>query len=112
MHQIESTASETRHPGAVDPVGESRNEIPSFGDRSLVARVMEASERLARAERRVVRMRMSLRGLDRTGPEFPELLSCLQALERCRYNRQLELDTLRRELARSPRGARQPGSGK
>jgi hypothetical protein len=109
MHQIESAASLARHPGAsgpiLDPAGSREGDGPP-PDRRLVPRIAEARERLARAERRVVRMRMSLRGLDRTGPEFQELLCCLHALERSRFIRQLELDMLLRERARSGPDAR------
>ena len=77
-----------------------RQDGPGSDGGCSVAGIAEARERLARAERRVTRMQLSLRGFDRTDPGLDQLLSCLHALERSRFNRRLELDALLRERAR------------
>ena len=70
-------------------------------DPALSAQIAHAHAALARAERRLSRMQMSLRGVKRTAPEFGDLLPLLPVLERSSFNKRFELDALLREGRRS-----------
>jgi hypothetical protein len=101
MHQIKGSDYETARADILDPAwSESRGGAYRSADASLCEKIAHARESLGRAEESLWRMRMSLRGIERTDPEFRGLLSVLHALERSVFNRELELDALLRERRR------------
>jgi hypothetical protein len=98
MLEIEGSSQATAHAILEDLQAErpSQAGIP-HAEPALPVRIARAHAELARAERRVQRMQMSLRGIGRDNPEHGELLRLLHLLERLRFNRRLELDALLRE---------------
>ena len=93
MHQVKVERSHAASGRTIEPPA---GPIPQI-DSDLRTRVACAREKLVRAEQVVASMHVELRGADRSRPEYGHLLSRLHTFERCRFNRQLELDALLRE---------------
>jgi hypothetical protein len=101
MHHTEDAVHEAMGAG-VPETGHShleralpaRNDTSQATDASLDDRIAHAMTDLAQAERRLQGMQMSLRVFDRNDPALVDLLPVLHALERLKFNRQLELDAL------------------
>ena len=108
MHRTEEAVHEAKgagvpksahsHLGSTMPA--ARDGVRQSVDASLADRIAHAMTSLAQAERWLQRMQMSLRVFDRNDPGssicFP-----LHAIERLKFNRQLELDALLREQRQS-----------
>ncbi len=87
------------HLGSTMPA--AREGVRHSVDASLADSIAHARTNLAQAERRLQRMQMSLRVFDRNDPALVDLLPVLHAVERLKFNRQLELDALLREQRQS-----------
>ena len=109
MHHTEDAVREARRAGAPEPTHShlghalpaAQDDVRQPVDASLADRIAHAITSLAQAERRLQRMQMSLRVFDRNDPALIDLLPVLHAVERLKFNRQLEVDALLRERRQS-----------
>ena len=109
MHHTADAVREAMGAGSPEPAHShlgralpaAQDDVRQPVDASLAHRIAHAMTDLARAERRLQRMQLSLRVFDRNDPALTDLLPVLHAVERLKFNRQLELDALLRERRQS-----------
>ena len=112
MHHTADAVREAMGAGSPEPAHShlgralpaAQDDVRQPVDASLAHRIAHAMTDLARAERRLqagARSLVPLRVFDRNDPALTDLLPVLHAVERLKFNRQLELDALLRERRQS-----------